>query len=99
MEAIVLDEDIEMAGELFCIEDEEEDCVLSEKEISSFETAEEETSVSIPPAAFIDEENITCLVVENKMNRRRCNKERPTTSTKSFICDICRKIYKIQKHR
>ena len=99
MEAIVLDEDIEMAGELFCMEDEEEDCVLPEEEISSFELAEEETSVSIPLVVYIDEENITCVVVENKMNRLRCNKQSPTTSTKSFICEICRKIYKIEKHR
>ena len=74
LEAIDLDEGIEMADELFCNEDVEEDCVLSEEEISSFEIAEEETSVSIPPVVFIEEENITCLVVENKMNRCRCNK-------------------------
>ena len=48
-----------MKDELFCNEDVEGDCVLSEEEISSFEVAdEEETSVSIPPVVFIDEENI-----------------------------------------
>ena len=36
------------------------------EEISSFEiTDEEETSVSIP-VVFIEEENITCVVVEKK---------------------------------
>ena len=30
LEAVDLDEDIEMANELFCNEDVEEDCVLSE---------------------------------------------------------------------
>ena len=55
-----------MTDELFRNEDVEEDCVLSEEEISSFEiTDEEETSVSIP-VAFIEEENITCVVVEKK---------------------------------
>ena len=82
LEAVDLDEDIEMANELFCNEDVEEDCVLSEQEISSFEIGEEETSGSISPVVFIDEENITCVVVENKINRHRCNKQSPTTSTK-----------------
>ena len=99
MEAIVLDEDIEMAGELFCMQDEEEDCLLPEEEISSFELAEEETSVSIPPVVCIDKENIICMIVENKMNRHRRNKQSPATSTKSFICEICRKIYQVQKYR
>ena len=55
-----------MTDELFRNEDVEEDCVLSEEEISSFEiTDEEETSVSIP-VIFIEEENITCVVVEKK---------------------------------
>ena len=55
-----------MTDELFRNEDVEEDCVLSEEEISSFEiTDEEETSVSIP-VVFIEEENITCVVVEKK---------------------------------
>ena len=92
-----LDEDIEMAGELFCNEDVEEDSVLSEEEISSFEITEEETSVSIPPVVFVDEENITCVVVENKMNRSRYNKQSSTATTKSFTCEICRKIYEIEK--
>ena len=86
-----------MAGELFCIEDVEEDSVLSEEEISSFEITEEETSVSIPPVVFIDEENITFVVVENKMNSHKCNRQSYRTTTKSFTCKICRKIYKIQK--
>ena len=64
-----------MTDELLCNEDVEEDCVLSEEEISSFELAEEETSFSISPVVFIDEENITCAVVENKMNSRKCNKQ------------------------
>ena len=98
LEAIDLDEDIEMADELFCNEDVEGDCVLSEEEISSFEIAGEENSVSIPPVVFIDEENITCVVVENKMNSRRCNKQSSTTTTKSFTCEVCRKIYKVEKH-
>ena len=55
-----------MTDELFRNEDVEEDCVLSEEEISSFEiTDEEETSVSIP-VVFIEEENITCVVVDKK---------------------------------
>ena len=55
-----------MTDELFRNEDVEEDCVLSEEEISSFEiTDEEETSVSIP-VVFMEEENITCVVVEKK---------------------------------
>ena len=59
LEAIDLDADIEMEDELFRNKDVDEDCVLSEEEISSFEVAdEEETSVSIPPVVFIDEENI-----------------------------------------
>ena len=37
LEAIDLDEDIEMTDELFCNEDVEEDCVLSEEDISSFD--------------------------------------------------------------
>ena len=98
LEAIDLDEGIEMADELFCNEDVEEDCVLSEEEISSFEIAEEETSVSIPPVVFIEEENITCLVVGNKMNRCRCNKSSSTTTTKPFTYEICRKIYEIEKN-
>ena len=73
LEAIDLDQDIEMTDELFRNEDVQEDCVLSEEEISSFEITEEETSVSIPPVVFIDEENITFVVVENKMNSHRCN--------------------------
>ena len=44
-----------MTNELFCNEDVEEGCVLSEEEISSLEIAEEETSVSIPPFVFTDE--------------------------------------------
>ena len=36
LEAIDVDEDIEMTDELFCNEDVEEDCALSEEEISSF---------------------------------------------------------------
>ena len=68
LEAIDLDEDIEMINE-----DVEEDCVLSEEEISSLEIAdEEETSVNIPPVVFIDEENITCVGVEKKINSCRC---------------------------
>ena len=98
LEAIDLHEDIEMADELICNKDVEEDCVLSEEEISIFEIAKEETSVSIPPVAFIDEENITCVVVENKMNRRRCNKQSSITTTKSFTCEICRKISEIEKN-
>ena len=45
LEAIDLDEDIEMADELICNKGVEEDCVLSEEEISIFEIAKEETSV------------------------------------------------------
>ena len=37
LEAIDLDEDIEMTDKLFCNEDVEEDCVLSEEDISSFD--------------------------------------------------------------
>ena len=37
LEAIDLDEDIEMTDELFCNEDMEEDCVLSKEDISSFD--------------------------------------------------------------
>ena len=33
-----------------------------------------DTYLLIPPVVFIDEENITCVVVENKINSRRCNK-------------------------
>ena len=99
LEAIDLDEDIEMIDELFCNEDVEEDCVLSEEEISSFKIAdEEETLVSIPPVVFIDEENITCVVVEKTINSRMCNKQSFTTTTNSFTCEICIKIYKIEKN-
>ena len=68
LETIDLDEDIDMTIELFRNEDVEEDCVLSEEEISSFkiDEDEEETSVSIPPVVFIDGENITCVVIEKK---------------------------------
>ena len=67
LEAIDLDEDINMTDELFRNEDVEEDCILSEKEISSFEIADEqETSVSIPTVVFIDQKNTTCVVVEIK---------------------------------
>ena len=95
LETIDLDEDIDMTDELFRNKDVEEDCVLSEEEISSFKIAnEEETSVSIPPVVFIDEENITCVVVEKKINNHRYNKQSSTTTNKSFTCEICKKIYK-----
>lgn len=58
----------------------------------------EETSASIPPIVLIDEENITWVVVEKKVNRRWCNKQTSATTTKSFICEICPKIYKIEKN-
>ena len=37
LEAVDLDEDIEMADELFCNEDVEDTCVVPEEEISSFD--------------------------------------------------------------
>ena len=51
LEAIDLDEDIEMIDELFRNGDVEEDWVLSEEEIPSFEIADE-TSVSIPVSIY-----------------------------------------------
>ena len=86
-----------MIDELFRNRDVEEDWVLSEEQIPSFEIADE-TSVSIPPVVFIDEENITCVVVERKISSRSCNKQSSTTTTKSFTFEICRKIYKIERN-
>ena len=79
-----------MTDELFRNENVEEDCVLLEEE--------EETSVSIPPVIFINKEHITCVVAEKKINIRWCNEQSSTTTNEPFTCEICKKIYQIEKH-
>ena len=59
----------------------EEDCVLSVEEISSFEIVdEEETSASISVVVFIEKDNVISVVVEKKINSRRSIVQTSTTT-------------------
>ena len=54
LEAVDLDEDIEMADELFCNEDVEDTCVVPEEEISRFRSPFSFTFLNLIPVLNLD---------------------------------------------